>query len=472
MLSLDKQLKEFEVFLDAPVACFVSGGVDSMVLMELLYRFRLHHPVEATVVHFNHHLRGEESNDDQAFVEAESLKRNFSFLPVEAPLKKGGGIQERSRNLRRDNAEKLARDKGFKYILLAHHADDQAETVIMNCLRGAEMRGLKGMEPVSPLADGVWIIRPLLNIRRKDILQFVRDNTLSYREDSSNKTDVYLRNRIRHHLIPQLERASPECIPILLDRSKKLRSSFSSALQKTRNFLSTCSLAPSSYRIPKKKYLEENSDVRFLVLERCLLETGFKKQVLKKHFLELESMIQRDQAVEKGYGESFVQIDKDHFTFSFTDSDCRDASSSAWSLEIPGPGDYWISPLNRFLSLKNKLFMPQEKTKNRNTLYLSQKTAAFPLVACFLKSGLRFRPFGCRGHKKLSDFFIDKKVPRFERDKVLLLCKGYYEKDKLQKHSSILCVVGHEIDESCRVESSSNSSLAVFLSPVLREESL
>ena len=182
------------------IICAVSGGADSMALLWSMYLLKEKLEIELAAAHFNHHLRGEESDADEAFV------REFCQR-FEIPLYVGGAqVQPGKKGL-----EAAARDARYAFfatlpgkIATAHTADDNAETVLMHLVRGTGLKGLGGIAPVT-----ASLIRPMLAVTRQDVLELLQEYAIRYRTDSSNQTDAFLRNRLRHHVMPLLQAENP-----------------------------------------------------------------------------------------------------------------------------------------------------------------------------------------------------------------------------------------------------------------------
>ena len=182
------------------VVCAVSGGADSVALLFALYLLKEKLQIRLSAAHFNHHLRGAESDQDQAFVE-EFCSR------YDIPLYKGGAAVETGPK----GLEAAARDARYGYlktlpgkIATAHTANDNAETVLMHLIRGTGLKGLGGIAPKSGK-----LIRPMLTVTRQDVMAFLQEWNLPHVEDQSNHTDQFLRNRLRHHVMPLLNRENP-----------------------------------------------------------------------------------------------------------------------------------------------------------------------------------------------------------------------------------------------------------------------
>lgn len=182
------------------VICAVSGGADSVALLFALYLLKEKLQIRLSAAHFNHHLRGAESDQDQAFVEDFCSRYDI-------PLYKGGAAVETGPR----GLEAAARDARYGYlktlpgrIATAHTADDNAETVLMHLIRGTGLKGLGGIAPKSGK-----LIRPMLTVTRQEVMAFLQEWNLPHVEDQSNHTDQFLRNRLRHHVMPLLNRENP-----------------------------------------------------------------------------------------------------------------------------------------------------------------------------------------------------------------------------------------------------------------------
>ena len=182
------------------VICAVSGGADSVALLFAMYLLRQQLGIQVEAAHFNHHLRGDESDRDEAFV------RSFC-QGYDIPLHVGGEMVVAGKK----GLEAAARDARYAFlkslpgkIATAHTADDNAETVLMHLIRGAGLQGLGGIRPMQG-----QLIRPMLRITRQEVLAFLEQWSLPHVEDSSNESDAFLRNRIRHHVMPLLYQENP-----------------------------------------------------------------------------------------------------------------------------------------------------------------------------------------------------------------------------------------------------------------------
>ena len=213
--DLLKQLRQYAMLRAGDrVNCAVSGGADSMALLWGLYLLKDKLKIDLAAVHFNHCLRGEESDADEAFV------REFCSR-FEIPLVVGKGCITPGKK----GLEAAARDARYAFfatlsgkIATAHTADDNAETMLMHLIRGTGLKGLGGIAPVNGA-----VIRPMLHITRQQVLSFLEEYHIPYREDSSNRTDDFLRNRLRHHVMPLLRSENPKICENLSATAARLR---------------------------------------------------------------------------------------------------------------------------------------------------------------------------------------------------------------------------------------------------------
>jgi tRNA(Ile)-lysidine synthase len=198
------------------LAVAVSGGADSMALLLLLLELRSELGIVLSIAHVNHRLRGEESDADERFVIEFAKRHNLEVHAQKSPLScpPASGIEAAARKLRYDFFRQLARDSKVSKIATAHTLDDQAETILLRILRGTGIRGLSGIHPRLVFEDLVFedrghtfgeIVRPLLGFRRAELEAFLRERGQEWREDSSNRDQAFLRNRVRHRLLPLLK---------------------------------------------------------------------------------------------------------------------------------------------------------------------------------------------------------------------------------------------------------------------------
>jgi tRNA(Ile)-lysidine synthase len=217
--KLSSRISENKLFgREQKLLCAVSGGLDSMVMVHALHALGY----ELEVAHVNFELRGDDSFLDEKLVQdwAGNHQLPFHLKRAGEGLKKlPGSLQENARNFRYEWLENLASERNIRHLLLAHHADDQVETILLQFFRGAGIRGLKGM---SQSHNAGMRRRPLLSFSKQELLEYAEAEGLLWREDSSNSGDAYKRNKVRHHLIPLLEEIFPGFHSVILRNSERL----------------------------------------------------------------------------------------------------------------------------------------------------------------------------------------------------------------------------------------------------------
>jgi tRNA(Ile)-lysidine synthase len=198
----------------AKIVLGVSGGPDSVCLLDVFSKLQKKYALELSIAHVNYHLRGKDSEKDAHFVEKLAGKYNLSLDILETRIGDKNKSEEELRDVRYTFFEEVRKENEFDLIAVAHNANDQAETVLMRLIRGTGLAGLSAMS-----AKNGKIIRPLLKITRKEIIEYLKENELSYRIDKTNKEAVYLRNKIRNKLIPYLEKNFNPSILRVLSKS-------------------------------------------------------------------------------------------------------------------------------------------------------------------------------------------------------------------------------------------------------------
>lgn len=202
---------------DLTVVLAVSGGADSMALLRAMCEVRTPGPGRLVVAHYNHGLRGADSDADEQFVADCCRQWELDCQVERAPRAAGHLAEEDSRNLRYEFLTRVASQAGARYVATAHTADDQAETILHHIIRGTGLSGLSGMPRVRRLNPAVVLIRPLLQQRRAELVAYLDAIGQSYRSDASNRNPAYTRNRIRHELLPLLrEQYNPGVVDALL----------------------------------------------------------------------------------------------------------------------------------------------------------------------------------------------------------------------------------------------------------------
>jgi len=199
----------------------VSGGIDSMVLLDLLNRVAEPLDLELTVAHVNYGLRGVDSDNDEKLVRTTCKKLGIDYEVLRKKPSSKKNLQEDARNIRNLFFRQVADEYESQIIVTAHHMDDQVETILLHLIRGAGLKGLSGISPLQ-IIGGLKIVRPLLSFSKKELMDYSSKRRVKYREDGTNVETKYTRNAIRHRLIPIMEEFNPRIAQNLSALSQRL----------------------------------------------------------------------------------------------------------------------------------------------------------------------------------------------------------------------------------------------------------
>ena len=413
----------------------LSGGIDSMVLADLLLKTK----VEFVAAHCNFHLRSEESDGDEQFVYKFAERHGIQcfvkhFDTEQYAAEQGISIEMAARDLRYAWFEQLRQQLGYDKIAVAHHADDQSETFFINLLRGAGLRGLKGMQP----QNGV-VIRPLLWASREQIRRYAAENHIVWREDHTNAESVYLRNRIRNQLLPVFDELHPEARQGLYKSLEHLASEnelYRELLNE--KLLQIVKQEGDIQKLPYSAFRIHHS--AFQILFEWLRQFNFNTD--QCHFIH--------EAMELGIGNRYCSpthqlvIGRDDLQLSEIKEDANDI------IQIEIGKEEVFSPIHL-------CFSNFERTddfvidKSSEVAQLDFDKLRFPLTLRHWQHGDRFHPLGMKGSKLLSDFFVDQKFTEWQKQNVWLLVSA---------DGDILWVVGHRIDDRFKV---TDSTKTIFL---------
>lgn len=409
----------------------VSGGLDSMVLVHLFQQLNY----EIVVLHCNFQLRGLESFEDQQFIQEYSNTNAIPFVFTQFDTEAFAAdfkvsIQVAARELRYSwFYEQLAIQKG-DFILTAHHADDNLETFLINLSRGTGLEGLTGIP-----AQNEKVIRPLLSFSRQQMEEYASVNKLKWREDSSNASDKYLRNKIRHHLVPLL---------------KELNPNFISSFEKTQSFLSEAQelVDDAAIMVYQQVAREEGEDIYF-DLVRLLQLPNYSSYLYQ--WLKEFGFTAWDDIYELVTSQSGKQVLAPYFRL-IKDRDCLILSPSPshenqQEFEIESIESKVKFPLNLVFSTVFEIGVA-----SNSTIFVDQEKLVFPLILRHWNEGDVFQPFGMEGKsKKVSKLFKDEKLSLIDKEKVWLLCSN----------NQVVWVVGIRQDERFKIDPNSNNLLKI-----------
>ena len=408
----------------------VSGGVDSMVLCDLLDRLNF----RFALAHCNFNLRGEMSDQDEAFVQEEALKRKkeihtISFDTKDFAQKQKVSIQMAARELRYNWFQEIVAKNEFDYLLTAHHADDSLETFFINLSRGTGIDGLIGIPE-----NTSWLIRPLLAFTKKEIESYGNENGLAWREDHSNDDTKYLRNKIRKELIPVLKELNPtfmDSFSSTIDHLSGSRKIINDKMDEVRKEVIETSSAnlEEGIKFNIKQLLNYSDNTAYLY--QIFYPYGFRQ------WKDIRSLL-KAQSGKQLYSKTHRIIKHGHYLLLSTRSENIDQSDS-----------FEIFEDQQFLSLEQGTIKLESLesdghfkiNKDIQTAQFDKDLLRFPLIVRKWRKGDYFCPIGMKGKKKLSDFFKDEKYSLLQKENIWLLCSG----------ENIIWLIGKRIDNRYKV---------------------
>jgi len=413
-----------------------SGGLDSMVMVDLFHKL----PFEIAIAHCNFQLRGIESFEDQNFVQNYAETNSIELFLTQFDTKAFAedyklSTQVAARELRYSWFYELLDTKKYDYILTAHHADDNLETFLINFVRGTGLDGLTGIPEQNDK-----VIRPILIFSRQELEQYAKENNIQWREDSSNASDKYLRNKIRHNLVPILKELNPE---------------FLSSFQKTQTYLqeSQTMAEDASIMVYQQVAKENDKDIHFDLSQLKKLP-NYKSYLY--YWLNEYGFSAWDDIYDLVDGQSGKQVFSNKFRL-LKNRDFLILSPVKLEDEIDEIEEYFIYKKQKEINFPLKLSfckVADISLAPNTTIFVDEDKLWFPLDLRRWKKGDSFQPFGMEGRsKKVSKFFKDQKLSLIEKENVWILCSD----------NQIVWIVGIRQDERFKVKNTTKNILKIQL---------
>ncbi|MFQ5867993.1 MAG: tRNA lysidine(34) synthetase TilS [bacterium] len=432
----------------------VSGGPDSVCLLHILDRLAKEMALSLHIVHINHGIRKREAKREEKFVcyLADRMGLPITVKSLDVPSyarRKRLTVEEAARDMRYRAFESLATKLSAKKIVLGHTASDQVETVLMHLLRGSGPQGLSGISPVRKLGS-TSIIRPLIEVNREEILNYLKENNLTFCLDSSNKKIEYFRNKIRLKLLPLLRKNYNKNIDgALLRLSEILKEENAYWGRVVEGVLRrVVSLELGKILIDFRNFLRYN-----VVVQRRVLYRLFGGIVSLRQIEGIRTLAEKSPQGKRIHLGKRLSVRKKGNFLIF--SSFRERRFKKFNYRITVPGKNEIEELNLILDTRIVDFRPVSDRGTNIAYFDVDKINIKHLMLRNRREGDRFKPFGLRGTKKLSDFLIDKKILRHLRDRVPLLVEG----------DDILWVVGIRRADKARITEATRRILEVQVLP-------
>ncbi|MDR2805501.1 MAG: tRNA lysidine(34) synthetase TilS [Dysgonamonadaceae bacterium] len=428
MIRKIRQYIEKRHLLDAgdKVIVGLSGGSDSVVLLSILHRLGY----DCLAAHCNFHLRGEEALRDEqhSIAFAQSLKipcfkQDFDTLSI--ARQRGISIEMAARDLRYEWFEQLRRDQNAHAIAVAHHRDDSVETLLLNLMRGTGIKGLTGIK-----SKNGFVVRPLLDVSKQDILQYAAEKQLPFVTDSSNREDEYMRNKIRLSALPLLRSIQPAIDSALIHTMENVNEAvkiYDFHIQEAiRNVFDRRN---GTIHIGQLKTLPSPEAVLFELLK----EYGFGRDTVQDIVLAMDK-----HSGKEFYSSEYGLIKDRDFFLLFPRSDA---------------GEPLVEEIYKETVTEVAVDANFKIAKDRNIAYFDAEKLQFPLQIRPWKQGDKFMPFGMNQFQKLSDYFSTNKFSKPEKEKTRILCSG----------NDIIWIIGHRTDHRYRITEKTQKAVILKL---------
>lgn len=426
-----EQLSSLDISLSDKCLLAISGGVDSMVLIDLFSKSK----IPFSVAHCNFNLRGKESNNDVSFISSFSRKMGCDFFESNLSTDfyskhKKISIQMAARKLRYSWFNDLLQIHGFSKIITAHHLDDSLETFIINLSRGTGLKGLLGIP-----AQNNNIYRPMLIFSKEQIINYAKKNKIKWREDSSNNKLDYYRNFIRQDITSKLKSTKPSFLENFSNTVKNLVSSYKASKILVQKFIDTYFLKVGDHIEININALKSLDPIEFYLFE-IFSEYGFTDIYSLKHLPNSQS--------GKYLESDSYRLIKDRKVLILIKKKNKETEN------------YFID--NKTSSIDKPISLNFDHGVNVNSLkknqaYLSFDKLNFPLTLRKWSNGDFFYPTGMNGKKMISKYFKDEKYSKIEKESQWLLCSG----------ENIVWVIGKRCDRRFIAKSNPKNSYLITL---------
>jgi tRNA(Ile)-lysidine synthase len=439
MLSdFENYIKENKLFSkDDKLLLAISGGQDSVFLFHLLlecgYNF--------SAAHCNFQLRGNDSTLDEEFVKKLCASNKIKYhikafdTKTEAKILKLG-TQEIARKLRYDWFDELKKSENYDFVLTAHHLSDNSETMLINIMRSTGVSGLHGIQNKNG-----YLIRPLLFLNREQISSYLNASKIEFRLDISNESDDYLRNKIRHHILPEFEKIEPKIDAIFSSVSKHVSEFEVLTENLLQNLWDTnVTFNNSTYYIPDSLF--NNISEPNTLLYYCLKNYGFNASSIKSlgqiSNIELGAVLFTEEwqltRERNGFDLRKKELIKSFSKTIFSINDSASFNGTEISFKIVA---------------KNEIDFNQE-----NTLFFDLQKCPLPIELRTWKASDKMQPLGLSGHKKVSDILTDKKVKASERKSQIIA---------IDAENTIMAVLPNICSEVHKISHETDDALAIYV---------
>jgi len=432
----------------------ISGGPDSVALLHILLELQQRFKIILHLAHINHLLR-EEAKQEALFVKklAQSLKLPLIMEEIDVfqDTSKSFSKQQKARKIRYEFLIQTATKLNAKRIALAHHEDDNIETILLWLIRGCGAEGIKGIPPIRRVNQGLYIIRPLIKNTKEEIENYLKFNKLSFKIDSSNLKTDYWRNKIRLELLPELKKYNPNIKEVL----KKL----STLWNQDNEYLNLLAIEAKNKvlekgRIDLKKFALLHQAIQSRILRQLIKEVkGNLEGITFKHIEAILNLIKYGTPQRRLDLPANIKVEREYETLAIYKVEKEGVRKREEKyLKLPGVTEVEELKIEIQLLAKDSFSTLYPLLSTSSNAYLDYDKLKLPLLLRHRKNGDKFHPYGMVGSKKIKDFFIDLKIPKREREKIYLL---------EDKEGIIWVMASNRIDERVKVTEATRKVLVI-----------
>ena len=451
--KIKKTIKKYDLLEKGErVVVALSGGPDSTALLTVLDVLAKDLDLSLIVAHYNHGLRGAESDEDEQF--SRDLAQDMGLIFVsgrmdQKKVAKGFSPEDFYRRQRYGFLEKVASDYQARKIALGHNLQDQAETVLLNLLRGSGLEGLKGF---LPKRDG-RIIRPLIETSRREIISFLEKSGISYRQDSSNEDGVYLRNQIRSELIPYLkEKYNPKIEENLARMAQILRAEDEFIGRHVAEALQSSFIQRHQNRVLLNiDFVNKLQTAVRLRLFKTILEdlSPAKNGISFAHIESLDNLSRKHESGKRINLPLNIEARREYDNLILeSKKTCSKQIQYEYAVDIPC--SLYIKERN-FKIILESVGKESVDYSSKNKIYLDLDKIEQPLVIRNRRDGDWFQPLGTRGRQKIKKYFIDHKILPCRRDEIMFLIDNI----------SVICIENMHLDDRVKITAQTKNVLKI-----------
>lgn len=431
--------------LKGTVILAFSGGPDSVYLFHQLIKAQKVHRFTIVLAHFNHKLRGSESDKDERFCKL-FAKENKVFLEIDSKdfSNQKGNTEDIARRYRYKFLHKIREKHNASHILTAHHLDDNMETFLMNFLRGTGLKGLSGMQYKSN-----FILRPLLEMTKEEIVSYLKKNSIKFCIDKTNFDESFTRNAIRKNIIPLLKKIQPSLNEVFYRNWETLSETQKFLEEKAHDWLQAN--VYRLYQIPLKKFNKTDKFLQTLIIRELYnFYHGTTDNLSRSTIQRAQKIINEEKTGKKTpFGNQTELIVSSDFFEIITKNNPKKIIRK--KIRIPGETKYTFGTITSKILKKN----PKDLS---NGIFVDYSKCQLPLYVRGKKDGDIFKNIGMKGTQKLQDFFVNKKIPSQKRDEIPVI---------VDKNEDIVAIGNHAISDTFKITKHTKAIISFSFEPSL-----